>query len=420
MNTPTLIPRAALAWLLVACASAAACSSPAALGDAAPDVAYDGPADALPTDDAAANAPVGDTAWDVGAHDPMPQVPRLAGPIIAHPQLVVVSFADDPDRADHEADARWIVTSNWLRATGAEYGIGAGTVLGTVARTDNAPDMITDAQIQQLLADGITAGTIPRPAGSEAASVIYAVYLPHHTTVTHPAFGSSGTETSCRQFGGYHNMAHQAGLDYAYLVVAGCDNLLPPLTQLQHEQFYLSHELFEAATDPDPVGNPAYLIAPAMPPSPWGVVFGDELADLCTVSAEYVTESGFIATRIWSNAAALAGRDNPCVPQDPTRPYFNMSASPSYAEARPGQLVTVTLRGWSNGPVPAWQVSYSNRGTFTPALMVRSQMLNNGQTTQLGVTVPAGTPSGSYALIAVVADGGALGVFGWPLLVVVP
>lgn len=404
----------------------AACSPPAPGADATPgDGGMDAGMDAVAPDapDAVADVNTDDAAdtssWEAGPHDPLPQVPNQGGPTIAHPALVVVTFADDPDRADHEANARWLVGSDWLRATGTEYGIGAGSVLGVVARTDNAPDTATDAQTQQLIADGIAAGTIPRPAGGDLSNVIYALYYPHHTTVTHPVAGTTRLETSCMQFGAYHGMAHVAGLNFAYLVVAGCSNLLPPLTQRQHAQFYLSHELIEAATDPDPVDHPAWQLPLGAPPSAWTATVGGEVGDLCTFEVESVTESGFVATRVWSNAAAAEGAGNPCVPRDNTRPYFNMSATPSYLALHAGELGVVTLRGWSDREVPAWTVSSATRGSFMPQLMVRSQMLNNGRSTQMGITVPAGTPPGSYTSLVVVADGADLGTFGWPVLVVV-
>src|SRR4029079_5699049 len=82
------------------------------------------------------------------------------------------------------------------------------------------------------------------------------------------------------------------------------------------------------------------------PVSPW-LALGGEVADLCTRGDSTATwhESGFVAQRSWSNAAAAAGQD-PCVPGQ-HKPYFNavakLTTTPRIA---PGATQTIELSGW--------------------------------------------------------------------------
>jgi hypothetical protein len=171
-------------------------------------------------------------AFRVAAHPPLPQIPNLGGPRLTHPGLVVITFADDPDRALFEAHARWIVTSHWLASVGPEYGIGFGSILATARSASAAPSIVSDAEIQAMLASGIRRGRLPQPIGHAPAEALYVVYYPAQTTILLPD-GQGGNVASCMTFGGYHDESHPAvGPSFSYAVIARCPSPDPNLTDL--------------------------------------------------------------------------------------------------------------------------------------------------------------------------------------------
>src|SRR4051794_13818477 len=104
--------------------------------------------------DGAADAAI--DAFPTAPHTPYPAVPDQGGPRLAHPQLITVTFANDPRAATFEAFAQWIVTSHWLGAVGTEYGVGPGGVAGVAHRPETPPPTLTSADIESYLASGIT------------------------------------------------------------------------------------------------------------------------------------------------------------------------------------------------------------------------------------------------------------------------
>ena len=82
-----------------------------------------------------------------------------------------------------------------------------------------------------------------------------------------------------------------------------------------------SHEILEAATNPDPARrgfafrqsseNRGFTAAGVEPVDPCGIV---------TMDRHRTQENGFLLQRAWSNRAALRGR-NPCVPAPADQPY---------------------------------------------------------------------------------------------------
>jgi hypothetical protein len=96
-------------------------------------------------------------------HRPQIVLPNRGGPVLRHPALVTITFAGDPRRERLEEHARWIVDSSRLTTVGAEYGVGRGTVAGTVVLPDAAPAATTNAEIEAMLARGIGDGSIPTP-----------------------------------------------------------------------------------------------------------------------------------------------------------------------------------------------------------------------------------------------------------------
>jgi hypothetical protein len=137
-----------------------------------------------------------------------------------------------------------------------------------------------------------------------------------------------------------------------------------------------------------------------------------ENGDLCIGTR--VTESGTVYQRSYSNAAARAGGD-PCVPALPLA-YFSSSPAQPWYQTTAGATVTIPLTGWSTAPTTDWVVTSRVEGRSDTTLAFTSQitspvtatiagrtrnMLTNGRTAMLRVTVPAGAPSGTWASILI-------------------
>jgi hypothetical protein len=342
-------------------------------------------------------------------------VPFNGGPVIAHPALVPITFQDDPNRATLEAHAQWLASSSWLTQVGSEYGIGLGSILGTVPLSANAPTSLTDGQLRSMLAGWILAGTAPRPVDGTFDAVLYIVYLPSQTTITLTATGGP-TLTSCMDFGGYHEEMNLDGIHASYAVVDACPSSSPGLTDLQDEEVAASHEIIEAATDRFPETAPAWTFTQNTV-VPW-LLIGAELGDLCAEPRQIYHQSQYYAQRIWSNAAAATGTEDPCAPQDPASPYYGVSTDATAVSVAAGGQVNFTLVGWSTAPVGTWGLGAQvGGGTFSPGVSVDQNAMTNGGHATLTVTIPAGTPQGSYALIWVSSAFSMTDYHLWPLLV---
>jgi hypothetical protein len=409
-------------------ALAAGCASSPSPRDAALDttMSTDG-ADAIDTaiDQSSSDVTIDvvDTAsadvFTPGPHQPLMQIPDQGGPRIHHPALVTITFAGDSRRAELEAYARWIVGSNWLLTTGASYGVGAGTIAGAVVRTETPPATITDVQIENFIATGILDGSIPTPS-TGIADAIYIIYYPATTSIS----GRCGTMIiqSCTQFIGDHEGAHAMGLDFAYAVMPDCGHGIGEV------EIALSHEIIEAASDPISRTNPAYELNNDVN-DPWFLYMGCEVenGDLCELSPATTYESGHVAQRIWSNAAAAAGAD-PCVPADPAMPYFNVTATPTTVQhVAPGASIDYQLQGWSTAPVPTWSITtrvlgvpFNENPPTALTASLSAHTLNNGQTATLHVSVSPLALSGSSAAIEVTSALSAMDYHQWVLGVTTP
>lgn len=319
---------------------------------------------------------------------PLPQIDDRGGPVMAHPALVPIFFAGDPDVDALTAFSQWIATSQWLAAVGAEYRVGSGSVLGVVRLAAPAPAAIADGEILDLLFAGLADGTIPQPAAGEPG-VLYMVHFPAHTVVTDRG------ATSCIDFGGYHASARRGGVELAYAVLPSCPGFIAGEPDLAIRELVSSHELIEAATDPVPVNHPGFSIKD--PISPW-LVLGAEVADLCTrndASGAWA-EAGFVAQRSWSNAAAAAGID-PCVPGQQT-PYFTVAAAlRSVPRIPPGKSRSMDLTGYISGAGDdfVWQIGSAPLGNDEVALTLSRDTLHAEQTATLIVGVPDDVVPGS-------------------------
>jgi hypothetical protein len=69
----------------------------------------------------------GGGAFAMAPHHAYPQVPDQGGPKLNHLHMVTVVQAADSQSTQLQAYGDWIVSSQWLTAVGAEYGVASGT-----------------------------------------------------------------------------------------------------------------------------------------------------------------------------------------------------------------------------------------------------------------------------------------------------
>jgi hypothetical protein len=367
-----------------------------------------------------------DGAFESASHT-LSTIPNNGGPVLAHPLVVTVTYADDPNRSYVEGLGAYLATSPWLSTVGAEYGVGTGSSKN-VELTQNAPHAISDAEVQALVESLVHAGTAPDPeagvvgaqvapdpdggaidAGADAwdgvgdagppvemPEAIYMMYFPATTAVT--AFGAPLCQESA---GGYHAQTALTsfGQAFAYAVVSRC----PASSQADFTKV-ASHELIESATDPSS-GSLAWAISD--PNNPWWY-FGGEVGDLCALLEPQWSEGGYTGIqRVYSNASVAVGGD-PCLPSSSA--YYGTTLTPSEAVAiNAGGTATFTIAGWSTAPVDDWRlkaISFTAQpASFKPVFDVSQSKLNNGGKATLTVSVPAGSTSGSYALGLVESSG---------------
>lgn len=396
--------------VFVASLFASACGPGMTAADASNDIASDSAAaDATP--DASVDAP-----FEMAPHEPFPVIPNQGGAILPHPNLVFVTYADDTRGPALEEFGRAAVASSWLRTAGEEYGVSNGAFVGSVQLTDNAPTMINDGAIQTMLVDGITNGTLPRPAGGDLSNALYVVFYPANTSITQGTGAQSAQ--SCYAFYGYHYFVRRNGLAFSYAVMPTCPVQARSQTDMDQMEYGTSHEIIEAATDPYPLDDPAWTF-PARYLDAWTFASGHENADICILESRVWREGGHVYTPVWSSVAAMAGNTDPCIPSDPTSEYINNSVSPSEIQTVDvGTSATFTITGFSNLPVADWRLSARPTGAFTPTVDLSTTMMNNGRTATMTVTVPPEAPPGGRSLIYVYATRSQTEYFIWPVVVV--
>jgi hypothetical protein len=360
----------------------------------------------------ACNAPPPPTGDDAGPpdmsfvpapHPPFPQLTLHSQSVWASPELVTITYQGFQWADQVEAFGDFLPSSQWLQTVGSEYGVTGATHLQKVRVPNPAPGSTTDGAIVGFLLNQVKVGTLPKP-GPAHPNLVYLVYFPSTTTID----DGSGTKMCVGGYSGYHATNYLSGglNEFGYAVLADCTSNLDDLTSTA------SHEVIEAATDPDD----GWYLDPDPTDAWYGLVYA-EAADLCEY--EYnVSEGGFALQRSWSNAVALAG-GWPCVPAPPNEVIQDVSSSPPTAVYLPaGQSTTFTLTGWSSVPTTVdWQLTsgLTDFTNFDPLATFSTNTINNGTTTQLTLTVPSSARQGNFGSVTVFS--GDTGRF-WPFTVV--
>ncbi len=417
MRSILLFSSSALLVAAAACASAASSPTDVAGVDsgmtdsAAPDVVVEGGVDARYENTFPA------------PHAPMPLVaPQQGGAanVIAHPQIVTITFDTDSANTALEAFADTMVGSEWWAATTREYCGGAsGDCIGplTVAahvRLPTAPASLTPAQVEAYLYQLIADHTVPAPS----ASVLYTFFFPSSVKLGEPGF------EGCSAFDGYHSLSGNLPADtvdagaldggpmpnVAYAVVARCSGSIPEVT------LAAAHEWIEATTDPDGYG---FTVNDAA----WGAFFYPEVGDLCDF--EPTTQVGkFTVQRGFSNLAAIAGK-NPCVPSTPGELYFNAAPEKSRLKVAVGQSVTINVMPFSEKGAGEFTLDVVDVASLygKPAVVrgtVEHDTVKNGLPVTVTLTLlsqPVPLPTGDRAAVVALRSTQGKVQHYWPILV---
>jgi len=324
-------------------------------------------------------------------------VDTWGGPVMAHPRIFTITFSEDGDGAALTQHAAWMMASTWLTTVGAEYGVGSGSVLGSHERTDAAPDVTTQLEIEQWLASALDDGTLTAPPDGDFSSVLYVVHFPVGVVVM------TSTGMSCVDFDAFHFTMRHGGDEIVYAVEVGCPaTSSTTLPQFLRRERATSHELIEAATDAFPSTHPGFRLRD--PNAVWAAL-GLEIGDLCELpgAEAIVTDGAFGAQRIWSDAAASTLDRDPCIPA-PEGVYFNVAVAPeTRIRMQPGEQRALVVTGWATGPVADWHLATAPIGSSIVTVQLDATTLGPGRSTTLHVTVPALATPGTSARVVVVS-----------------
>lgn len=398
------------------------------------------------TDSGTEAGPSNDGPFVRADHLPFPLEVYQDGPIMTAPKVVSVTFQGDPDTSTYDTFGQNLTSSMYWDAvragyceTGGTTCIGDGPAGASVTLPMAAGASYTDAQVQTLIQNAITAGTLPMPdATMPVSNTLYVVYFPMATTINY-AGGSS-----CTDFDGYHGAftmgAQQQQVPYA--VIDECNYGSASATLIATTET-TGHEVFEAASDPGISSTGFYLDTTNPDTWGWNDVMGGEAADLCVdmfgLGGDEAAVGSLESQRIWSNPFAMAGGD-PCNPLPSSgAPYFNASPSQAVYVLNVGGSVTFEASAFSTAPMKSdwallpqdwtdpstaylsFSISGGTQSDAGPLVMV-----NNGDKPKITMTLlkdPGASPN-------LEADGVLLSVTGdptnptadnvWPFIVVTP
>lgn len=218
-----------------------------------------------------------------------PQLVYNNGPLLTAVQVFTIFWGtawQDPSFSDLVANINnffsFILTSPLMDQLAEyntqEFSIGHGSLIGTTTMTTSDPgSSIDDSNIQQMLNDSITNGTLPQPT----SNTLYFVYLPSGTTVT------QGGASSCQTFCGYHDTIN-GQVFYAVMPYPDCAGCTSNLSVFDALTATSSHELSEAVTDP-------------IPGQGWYDPNNGEIGDICAWQFKQI--GNYTVQMEWSNNA---------------------------------------------------------------------------------------------------------------------
>lgn len=236
-----------------------------------------------------------------------------------HPVLVSVTWNGDPYQPLLDDFVTRIAASDYFVEM-PQYGVLSVSTAPPAHVSDPAPTMITTSALEAWLVsrfDG-THPEFPLPTPDTQ----YLLFTPPGTTI----FDSA--EQSCIDYAAYHYYVIATnGQHVVYSLLPRCPGY-GTLSDLDSLTEAASHEMVEAATDPDDGDSSEYAWSDTNAPGgAWDdYSAGGEVGDLCQFGDRVDNigpEMPYIVQRYWSNARVAAGHD-PCVPAPSANEiYFN-------------------------------------------------------------------------------------------------
>jgi len=334
-------------------------------------------------------------------HPPWPIVPGNQEVVLDPMKLVTVVASNDAAASTYFAFGDALVASSWWKALSAEYKLGtpSASVHVTGAALTTNPD---ENAMQSFIASAIAGTAAAAPDGH----TMYMLYLPPGID----AVDTMGTNTNCQFYGGYHTPYGTGGDSWG--MVQHCPVQGTGLTDTQWMTIGASHEIGEAATDPQPGSGWTFPYPDPSAPwtsNPWAAAVVGELGDMC-IETEW-TEGGFTYQRMWSDVAAAMEGD-PCIPAVSQDAYVNASVPQGWYTITSGGQLTIPVTGFSDEPATDWAITpvvWSSSVTGFQATLTSSTTTtihgstypttNNGRMATMTVTAPSAT-SGAWATIA--------------------
>ena len=329
-----------------------------------------------------------------------PLLTNYGGHLLSPLRVVAIVAANDNLRDSLFAFANALPRSQWWPEVATPFGISANATAFTVT----GPPLAAGTQLTSGdLGNYVQHSAVDSAGYTPNGHTVYLLFLPPGVTFC----------PTCFQFPVFHSPFGPS--DALALVSHPPANVTSAVTTMT---IGASHEIVEAATDPELNGWKLVAQRPPWTGSPWafdgdGTV--EEAADMCA-DTRYI-ESGFSYSRIFSDQAAALGGD-PCVPAI-AAPYYNVTTSQAWYATSTGD-VTVPITGWSTGAAAEWELEVSS-GTHTSSLAaptynflscpdtatfgtVRICALTDGGTGMLHVVLPPGSGSGSYFTVRVSSE----------------
>jgi hypothetical protein len=322
-------------------------------------------------------------------HPAAPVIANQGGPVMTSlEQWVIVWQGDEPRGQEAVSFLSWLLASDFWTSSLAEYGVGVGSSKGLLVVPMPPPATFDVTSIDSIISSVTASAGVT--IGSQSA---FAILVPPSTTLT-----ELGTSFSCMQLTSFHDESPNR---IPYEMIMNCT-----VRTLQHE---LTHEVSEVATDPFP------QTAPAWTDPDYGLE--PELADMCAQLADVEvfdpkSESrratvGYLVPRMYSNAAAMTGLEDPCVPAQV--PYFGVATDPVVipvpVDASGTGTATISLVPFSYGDAAAlsWSAHALDPGvTVTPS----NGMLTPGTPTSVTVNTTSAVHSGSVLYIRATDENG--------------
>jgi hypothetical protein len=323
-----------------------------------------------------------------------PIVESYDGALLAPLDLItIVSQTQSTDAEFLFGFSSGIGASAWWKRLAEEYDLGSASAVANLMGPPITADM-TDHDVYDYITSAISANGGPERNGNS----LYLLYLPPGITVIEQGVPNTG----CDKFEAYHAAYGTRGDNLAVVQQCGGTDPRDSMTVAA------SHEIIEAATDPD---YQSYVLPAIAPHAPWtepiwnayNLTGRAELADLCV--GTYDLEAGYYYQRIWSNLDVAKGGD-PCAPEL-AEPYYVALFAQDWYPINAGQTLTIPIFGWaSSGMSSAWPLdayAASAKTGFT-ATVGGNGTLKANETSSVLVTAPADAPSGTFAVVSVESD----------------